>query len=198
MFFDGVDAEAAKAIEAAIGILGRMTSGVRDVTLPSIPESSDAPPLLQPYIRVIGPEALAWHEPMLKEHPERYHAGTRTSIEGGARTSTPQYIQARREMDRLRGEIARTFEQVDLLITPAAPGPAFELGSRPGLIWLRNAAVWNLYGLPAISIPCGFTSTGLPLGLQISAAHGRDDLVLALAAAYQQITDWHARRPPEA
>jgi aspartyl-tRNA(Asn)/glutamyl-tRNA(Gln) amidotransferase subunit A len=98
-------------------------------------------------------------------------------------------------MDRLRGEIARSFEQVDLMITPAAPGPAFELGSRPGLVWLRNAALWNLYGVPAIAIPCGFTSSGLPLGLQITAAHGRDDLVLALATAYQHATDWHTRRP---
>jgi aspartyl-tRNA(Asn)/glutamyl-tRNA(Gln) amidotransferase subunit A len=87
------------------------------------------------------------------------------------------------------------FENADLLITPAAPGPAFKFGSGD-LVFLRNAAYWNLYGLPSISIPCGFTTDGLSLGLQITGPAGRDDIVLSLAAAYQQVTDRHTRRPP--
>jgi aspartyl-tRNA(Asn)/glutamyl-tRNA(Gln) amidotransferase subunit A len=98
-------------------------------------------------------------------------------------------------MERLRGESGRLFAEADLLVTPASPGPAFEYGKPAGLIFLRNSAPWNLYGLPSISIPCGFTSAGLPVGLQITGQAKRDDMVLALADAYQQSTDWHKRRP---
>src|SRR5688572_30189341 len=98
-------------------------------------------------------------------------------------------------MDRLRAASGEMFSDVDLLITPTAPGAAFPFGERR-LVYLRNTAPWNLLGLPTVSIPCGFTPDGLPVGLQITGAAGRDDAVLALAAAYQQTTDWHARRPP--
>jgi aspartyl-tRNA(Asn)/glutamyl-tRNA(Gln) amidotransferase subunit A len=195
LFYDGLDSEVSRAMDTALETLGRLTAGVRDVTLPALPESPNVPPLPLPYIRIIGPEAYAFHERMLRDHPERYHAGTRASLQGAAGVTASEYILARREMDRLRKDVARHFEQVDLLITPTSPGPAFELGSRPGLVFLRNTAPWNLYGLPTISIPCGFTPNTLPIGLQITGAAGRDDLVLALAAAYDQATDWHTRHP---
>jgi aspartyl-tRNA(Asn)/glutamyl-tRNA(Gln) amidotransferase subunit A len=63
------------------------------------------------------------------------------------------------------------------------------------LVFLRNTAPWNLYGLPTISIPCGFSQSGLPIGLQITGAPDRDDRVLSLAAAFQDETDFHSRRP---
>jgi aspartyl-tRNA(Asn)/glutamyl-tRNA(Gln) amidotransferase subunit A len=98
-------------------------------------------------------------------------------------------------MDRLRADNRALFTDADVLITPASPGAAFPFGERR-LVFLRNTAPWNLLGLPAISIPCGFTRDGLPIGLQIIGAAGRDDSVLALATAYQNATDWHERRPP--
>jgi aspartyl-tRNA(Asn)/glutamyl-tRNA(Gln) amidotransferase subunit A len=146
------------------------------------------------YVKIITAEAYAFHEDMVKRDPELYHPGTRKSIEGGATVTTPQYIQAHRQMQQLRAKSTRLFENADLLITPAAPGPAFPFGSGD-LVFLRNAAYWNLYGLPSISIPCGFSTDGLPLGLQITGPAGRDDAVLSLASAYQQVTDWHTRRP---
>ena len=63
------------------------------------------------------------------------------------------------------------------------------------LLAVRNTAPFNVYGLPTISVPCGFTSAGLPIGLQISGPHGGDAVVLQLAHAYEQATDWHKRRP---
>ena len=99
-------------------------------------------------------------------------------------------------MERLRVMAkAALFKDVDLLITPTAPGPAFKLGSQPSLVFLRNTAPWNLYGLPTISIPCGFSQSGLPIGLQITGAPDRDETVLSLAAAFQDETDFHRRRP---
>ena len=70
------------------------------------------------------------------------------------------------------------------------------LGSRPSLVFLRNTAPWNLYGLPAVSIPCGYSQSGLPIGLQITGGPDRDAAVLSLAAAFQDETDFHGRRPP--
>jgi aspartyl-tRNA(Asn)/glutamyl-tRNA(Gln) amidotransferase subunit A len=136
---------------------------------------------------------------MLTRNPRGYHTGTRASIELGKPIGAAEYILERREMERLRATAAAIlFKNVDLLITPTAPGPAFKLGSQPSLVFLRNTAPWNLYGLPTISIPCGFSQSGLPVGLQITGAPDRDDMVLSLAAAFQAETDFHLRRPATA
>jgi aspartyl-tRNA(Asn)/glutamyl-tRNA(Gln) amidotransferase subunit A len=133
---------------------------------------------------------------MLSRYPEQYHSGTRATIELGKPISAAEYISARREMDRLRATAASVlFKDVDVLITPTSPGPAFRLGSNPSLVFLRNTAPWNLYGLPTISIPCGFGKTGLPVGMQITGGPDRDGAVLSLAAAFQEVTDFHRRRP---
>jgi aspartyl-tRNA(Asn)/glutamyl-tRNA(Gln) amidotransferase subunit A len=87
-------------------------------------------------------------------------------------------------MERLRGETGKLFAQADVLVTPAAPAPAFELGKPASLIFLRNFAPWNLYGLPAISVPCGLSRDGLPIGMQIVGP--REELVLAVAEAYER------------
>lgn len=113
--------------------------------------------------------------------------------------STAAYIQARRELDEARRAIGAVFSNVDLLITPttAVPPPTIEEAVRLGieLEMIRNTAPFNVYGLPTISIPCGFTSSGLPIGMQISGPRFGEARVLALAHAYEQATEWHARRP---
>ena len=96
------------------------------------------------------------------------------------------------------------FEDVDVLVTPTTPVPApaiDELKQNPDLLrprellLLRNTRPVNVWGLPAISVPCGFTNAGLPIGLQIIGPHWREDRVLQLAHAYEQATDWHKRSP---
>jgi aspartyl-tRNA(Asn)/glutamyl-tRNA(Gln) amidotransferase subunit A len=193
-FYDDLDAEVAKAVAEATDTLRRITAEIRDAGSPELVPSKDLRVLPESYTRVVGAEAYAFHQEMLKAHPDRYHAGTRKIIEGGAAISAADYIRARRDMDRLRAESGRLFANADLLITPTAPGAAFEFGERR-LVFLRNTAPWNLLGLPAVSIPCGFTTEGLPVGLQITGASGREDAVLALAETYQKTTDWHARHP---
>lgn len=149
------------------------------------------------YRTVIFSEAYAFHRDMLTQHPERYHAGTKGTIELGKSITAAEYILESREIQRLRSSAASTlFHDADLLLTPTAPGPAFKLGSQPSLVFLRNTAPWNLYGLPTISIPCGFTKSGLPIGLQITGPPDGDGTVLSLAAAFQGETDFHRRRPP--
>jgi aspartyl-tRNA(Asn)/glutamyl-tRNA(Gln) amidotransferase subunit A len=196
LFFENLDPEVESSMAAALQQLSKLTAGPRPVKLPSLPRFRELPFFYEAYVQIISAESYAFHEKMLKQSPELYHPQTRKSLENGAAVTAAAYIDARRAMDRLRADSKALFQEADLLISPAAPIPAFPLGKPAGLIALCNAAPWNLYGLPSISVPCGFTKAGLPVGLQITGPHGEDRLVLALAHAYQQSTDWHLRRPP--
>jgi aspartyl-tRNA(Asn)/glutamyl-tRNA(Gln) amidotransferase subunit A len=162
-YWQQIDRDVERAMKAAVDTMRPLhPAGPRRpiAALPTAPES----PLPATYATVIFAEAYAFHREMLARRPDRYHAGTRSTIELGKAISTADYILARREMERLRATAAALlFRDVDALITPTAPAAAFKLGSQPGLVFLRNTAPWNLYGLPAISIPCGFSQGGLPI-----------------------------------
>jgi aspartyl-tRNA(Asn)/glutamyl-tRNA(Gln) amidotransferase subunit A len=194
-YYDQLDSEVQSAVEDALRVLVRLTSGVRDVNVPALPVFEQWPDLPRTYSVIISAEAHAFHREMLARSPEKYHPGTRRSLESGASISAAEYIDAHREMGSLRDGAGRLFSEAHLLITPSSPAPAFELGKPAGLVFLRNCAPWTLYGLPSISLPCGFSRNGLPVGLQITAPAGRDSLLLEVAKAYQKETDWHLRRP---
>jgi aspartyl-tRNA(Asn)/glutamyl-tRNA(Gln) amidotransferase subunit A len=194
-YWQGLESEVEHAMTDALTILRRLCREVRDVKLPGI-ESNTGSPLPTTYSTVIFAEAFAFHREMLASHPERYHAGTRASIELGKSISAADYIAARREMDRLRSTAAtELFRDADLLLTPTSPGVAFRLASNPSLVYLRNTAPWNLHGLPTAAIPCGFSKSGLPIGLQITGPFNADAAVLSAAAAFQKETKFHEKRP---
>lgn len=192
-FFDQLETETAQLIEAAL----RHFPAPREVSFPKIPTIPGAPELTQSYGAVIYAEAFAFHKHMMETSPQNYHPQTRDNIAPGSATTASEYIVARRELENYRAAAAQLFPNVDLLLTPTTPGPAFPLGKRGGLIFLRNTSLWNLFGLPTISIPCGFTKSGLPVGLQITGRPGEDSLVLAAAKTFQQKTDFHLRRSPQ-
>jgi len=187
-FFDGLDAEIAKAVEAAIDVLRKMTRSMTESQLP--PTGSMA--------SIIGAEAYAYHSKWIVESPERYQAATRERLIRTADGKAAAYANALRQTSLLRREISTAFSQVDVLITPTMARPPEVLG--PGTstppIGVRNTQPFNVLGLPTISIPCGFTSSGLPIGLQLSGAPFAESTVLALAHAYERETDWHTRSPP--
>jgi aspartyl-tRNA(Asn)/glutamyl-tRNA(Gln) amidotransferase subunit A len=194
-YWQQIDEDVQRAMESAVAIMRRMSREIRDVRLPALPTARESP-LPATYSTIIFSEAYAFHREMLTRHPERYHPGTEATIDLGKPISAAEYILERREMERLRATAASLlFKDVDVLITPTAPGPAFKLGSKPNLVFLRNTAPWNLYGLPTISIPCGFSKAGLPIGLQITGGPDRDSDVLSLAATFQAETNFHNRRP---
>jgi aspartyl-tRNA(Asn)/glutamyl-tRNA(Gln) amidotransferase subunit A len=184
-----------KAVLAAVRVLTQVTARAQEIELPLLPAFENWPDLPRSYARIISAEAYTFHRGMLAKQAGRYHPATRRSLEGGAAIPAADYIDARRDMDLLRRQSDRLFMEADVLVTPAAPAPAFELGKPAGLVFLRNCAPWNLYGLPSISVPCGFSSEGLPLGLQLTGRAGSDALLLALASAYQDETDWHRCQP---
>jgi Asp-tRNA(Asn)/Glu-tRNA(Gln) amidotransferase A subunit family amidase len=116
-------------------------------------------------------------------------------------TPATAYIEARRQMILARRDVADVFDTVDVLVTPTAMGPPARVDASPEdspeeFSLIRNTVPFNSYGLPTISVPCGFTRAGLPIGLQITGPRLGEARVLALAHAYEQATDWHLREPP--
>ncbi|MHC1765256.1 MAG: amidase [Verrucomicrobiia bacterium] len=188
-FFNDLHPEVASAVDAALKVLESLTQGQREVRLP---DTDDTPVLMA--------EAYAWHEPLLAKSRAQYHPRTVYWLERGGEITMPQYVRARQKMERLRREAESVFENVDFVVTPTVAQPAIPLkeGREPDIVLLRNAIPFNLLDLPTVTVPAGFTSEGLPVGLQISGSRGNDAQVLALAHAFEQATGWYQRHPPVA
>lgn len=191
-FFDGADAEVVSAFEDAMTAFRGLGADVRDVTIPSI---WDAPS----FMVIMASEAFAYHERDLRERPELYGDLLRERLLSGALYTGAEYVQAMRLRERLRNEMLDVLHTVDLLATPTSPKPAptFAAMWDTSLGFPRsNTPPFNLGGLPALALPCGFASVGLPLSLQLAGRPFDEATVLRAGHAYQQATDWHRRRPP--
>lgn len=190
-FFDELDPEIATAVTAAVDVMRTWAESVRDIELPPLPAMHF----------VMGTEAYAYHERWIAESPQKYQPDTRNRIIGLAEhISKEDYANARRACDVLRRDISKLFADVDVLIMPTVPDlPSMiePIADNAGLDPERTRNTWpfDVTGLPAISVPCGFTKTGLPIGVQIVGAPFAESTVLALAYAYEQATEWHRRMP---
>ena len=191
-FFDDLDPEVAATMEHALKGIETLVAEMKEVKL-NVP----ADRTLQ------AAESYAYHAENVGKTPELYQAETLRRIRSGEAITAAQYIKSRRELDEARRSIAQVFADVDVLVSPTMPMPApaiADLKADPGALrpaelkLLRNTRPFNVWGLPAISVPCGFTQNGLPIGLQIAGPHWREDLVLRLAHAYEQATAWHKRK----
>jgi aspartyl-tRNA(Asn)/glutamyl-tRNA(Gln) amidotransferase subunit A len=201
-FFESLDPDIEAVTNEALSALRKLTASVKEATTVPLNNITD--------LRVVGAEAYAYHSEFVSKTPEKYQQPTLGLIRAGGDIRAQDYILARREVERLRLEIQRTFESVDAIITPTSPIPppaisAFDAAFKdmpfptdPSDIRrmiLRNTGPFDKYGIPTISVPCGFTRKGLPVGLQISGPHGGEAIVLQLAHAYEQATEWHKKRP---
>jgi aspartyl-tRNA(Asn)/glutamyl-tRNA(Gln) amidotransferase subunit A len=191
LFFDGLDPEIRTAIEDAIKVIGEMSSDVVEIELPDVPATVQAP------------EVFAVHQKYFDSSPELYGKWMRERLKQATAIDTVAYIRGVQEMQRIRRSISDVFEKVDLIVTPTTPVPPITIAEAlemplpgpAGELWLRNTRPFNVYGLPTISIPCGLTSQGLPIGLQIAGVHFDEAGVLAFAHAFEQATEWHKRVP---
>ena len=184
--YEDVDSQILASVEEALNVLSPMTAGTQEVELPVF--SGQRPTLVESY---------AYHAEYLENYRELYQPLTLQRLLRGADTPAAVYAEARNELSLIRKEIASVFEEVDLLVMPTKrvlPNRINEDVDNPNPI--RNTLPFNLYGTPAISVPCGLSREGWPIGLQISGPHLGEVEVLALAYAYEQATDWHNRRPP--
>lgn len=199
-FEEGVDPEILAACEAAYAVLARLTRGLRDVSLPNTSDLS---------IATLGyaGETWAWHEQTFRASPAKYQLASRRRLEGAAKNEpkAPDYIRAKWKLDLLRRTIDDAFADYDLVVCPTQRivAPTLdELITRAhsttpmNPLVTSNCSPFNIFGLPSISLPCGYSKSGLPIGLMISGPTFADGKVLALAQAYEQATQWHLRKPP--
>ena len=198
-FFDALDPEVAGAVRSATALLGELGAQVQEVSIPLL---EDAGPT---WNASVMPEATAYHLPYLKARADQYTPAVRDRLELGLFIPAVAYLQAQRARRLLTQQFQEVFQQVDAIVTPTTPTPApliggeeVELGgrrhdARRSLGVLTRVA--DLTGMPCITVPCGFSSRGLPLGLQVMARHFDEATALRVAYAYELATDWHKRHP---
>jgi len=192
-FFDGLDGEVAAAVEKAVDVFRGLRAEIREVDLEVLTDRTLA-----------SAESWAFHEPMVKRSPELYQPATLARIKSGESISAADVERAKRELRASRHAIQKTFDELDILLTPTVPISPPKIADlkehpenlRPAeLLMLRNTRPFNVWGIPAISLPCGFTRDGLPIGLQLAAAPWREELLLQAAHAFEQATEWHTKAP---
>jgi aspartyl-tRNA(Asn)/glutamyl-tRNA(Gln) amidotransferase subunit A len=202
-YFDaGVHPDVAKALESAAADLRRAGFVVKDVALPAdlLDEIAELHPL------VMKSEGAANHLPTLRERESDYTFEVGHRLHAGFFIPAAHYIRALKVRGQyLRGFAKAAFSQADLILTPvlAIPVPTIaETTGRTGKAYLdmvvaitRNTKVINYLGLPAMSVPCGFTANGLPTSFQLVGRPLQETALLRAANRYQQATDWHRREP---
>ncbi|MDX1378809.1 MAG: amidase, partial [Anaerolineales bacterium] len=144
-------------------------------------------------------DAAAVYRDQLKEHPEMFGDDVRRRLEEGAGWSATEYVLARRTQAEAKKRFELFFESYNFLILPTTPIPAPTIEGHDAVEQAgrltRFTAPFNLTGLPALSVPCGFTNDGLPIGLQIVARAWGDAKALNAGYAYEQATEWHKKLP---
>jgi len=192
-FYEDLDPEIASAVEQALDVL-RAIGGQISETEIDIPTDRS----LQ------TSESYAYHAGFVQRSPELYQPETLRRIRRGEEVTTAEVAQSRLDLQQRREKIAGIFASFDVLVTPTTAVPAPVLADlqqdpdqlRPReLLLLRNTHPVDVWGLPAISVPCGFTASGLPIGLQIIGPHWGESKVLQLARVYEESTTWHKLVP---
>ncbi len=193
-FYDDLEDDVSRAVEDALALLNKMTQGSKEVFLPSLTGT-----------QLGGGEGYAYHEEYIAHGGANgYEPITRRAVENGAQAKAADYVRAWRKLQLIRRTINDSFQNVDLLITPTRRHTARTIeeeikraaNDKPKPPDPENTSPFDSYGLPSISVPCGFSKAGMPIGLQISGPAFGELSVLALAHAYQEATDWHKQRPP--
>lgn len=192
-FYDDCDPEIAAAVESAAHYLEKLGHRLVAVDLPLAEEAQKC------FTEFLWTEALALHEDRLAESPKLISIDVRKRLKYGRRVTTRRLVEIMETMNAWRQQLAHRFdEEVDLVLTPTVQCPPpldaeARVGKMAGVT--RLTYPWSFGHLPAMSIPCGFTGAGLPIGLQLAAAPQNDRRLLDLAIQYQKSTDWHLRRP---
>jgi aspartyl-tRNA(Asn)/glutamyl-tRNA(Gln) amidotransferase subunit A len=198
-FTDVAAPEVRDAVLAAAKTFERAGAVVDEVNLERVAEVSVAS------FAIVPVEALAYHAEWLRTRPRDYQPDVRERLMLGAFVSGVQYVRGQQVRQLVRQELDAVLARRDVLLAPATPVPAPVLGEKEttlgdGKSDVRSALIrltrpFNLSGHPACAVPCGFTATGLPIGMQIVGRPFDEATVLRAADAYQRSTDWHTRRP---
>lgn len=198
-FYTRLDPEIEQATQTALSRLEQMGAEFLDIEIPTAEFQRAI------FTNIASPEAFSYHEPHLLSNPDLYGSDIRARIESGRLMLSSDFVRAQRARSILKAELGRAMESVDILITPTVPIPAPKIEQKT-IQWddgtevlvsalTRNTRLFNLTGLPAITIPCGFTSHNLPIGLQIIGKPFDEASILRAAYAYEQDTGWWKHQP---
>jgi aspartyl-tRNA(Asn)/glutamyl-tRNA(Gln) amidotransferase subunit A len=192
-FFTKTDTDVLSAVRAAAEVFASLGAQISPVEFPGAYEAAKDNGLMVPS------DAAAFHQDRLNDLPEKFGKDVRQRLEFGAAVTSSEYSLARRNQSVLRRKFEHFFNEYDLLLTATTPiaAPLLEgpdAVEQAGTL-TRFTAPFNFSGLPAISLPCGFTDQGLPIGLQIVTRPWGEAALLRAAQAYERATDWHQRRP---
>lgn len=200
LFFERLDPEVRAAVLAAAQSLTGLGATLEEVPLPRIPHAGPAS------FAIIASEATAYHEGYLKTRAAEYGADVRARLTTGQFVLAAQYLKAQRARQVIRAEVDAALTRVDALLFPTTPIPAPPVEAREvtldGLTedarwWLvRCTRPMNVTGHPALSVPCGFTSGGLPVGLQIVGRYFDEAMLLRIGYALEAVSPTRDRRPP--
>jgi aspartyl-tRNA(Asn)/glutamyl-tRNA(Gln) amidotransferase subunit A len=205
-YFDLLDDEIAEAVEGALAVLSGLTKSTVDCRLPSTAGFDSL---------ALGGERIAYHLDLFRRNSNRYSLHIRQSLEAALKSMNDgaaqpcaekvvDYISSQWKLALLRKNIDAAFTNFDLVALPTMrimPRTIDDSLNRERVPVPRepetvsNCAPFNTFGLPAISVPCGFSKNGLPIGLMIAGPRFAEGKVMALAQAYERATAWHTRRP---
>ena len=200
-YFDAaLDSEVESAVRSALAQLSEMGATLVDVSLPMFADSQAISGT------ILMSEAAAYHRELLAKDGDNLTPSVRLRLEAGLFVTAADYLKAQQARARFNHEMALLFHDVDLLAGPTEPITAppilaseVDIGERTvGTVaaLTQYTRPYNISGTPAISVPCGFSAAGMPVGLQLAGRPFDEATVLRAAHAYEQATDWHTRRPP--
>ena len=197
---DLVETEVRDVVLKATTVLGELGASVEEVSIP-----------LASYAAVVsgallGVEPGATHQAWVKERLQDYGHDNRIGLLVGNIMPAQAYYKAQKLRSLLRQQVHETLERYDVLVLPTSGKPAQRIEDDPPVTSKETSSrlpylltrIFNLSSSPAASVPCGFDSRGLPIGLQIGGLPGSEETILKVAHAYEQNTTWHTMRPPEA
>ena len=196
-----LDSEFRETVAKAIGVLGELGASAEDVSIPLAPNAGALS------MTIIGVEWSNLHRRVFEPHIDYLDHNNKIRFLTGSSIPAQAYYKAQKLRAVLRQQILDALEKVDVLVLPTGPVTAPPVESLPGIQSKEHALTglagrisftgpFNLAGTPALSVPCGFSQAGMPMGLQIVGRPFAEEMVFKVAHAYEQSTDWHNRRPP--
>jgi aspartyl-tRNA(Asn)/glutamyl-tRNA(Gln) amidotransferase subunit A len=200
-FYKHVSDDVRAAAEATVARLSDLGATVVEVRIPELELAAAVG------MTILLADTSEWHHRLLRSHADKYVPATRVMLELGEMVLAAPYVHAQRVRTALRDRLRNAFamHRLDSLIGPTLPNTTMPVeklsvdltgeGETALSTFLHHCFLGNVFGIPALSLPCGFSPQGLPIGFQLYGRPFQESTLFQIAHAYQEVSDWHTRRP---